>query len=163
MRPLQQLITGVLHKNGLLEVFLQLEDFHLRLLNEPYLPLVIERHGDEISVTHWVQENGDWLRDPEVVLSFSKAAEALAPLYTGWVPVSVEVGRSGYPQPTLNFQDGKLTGFYRKRMTEAYSFCALWARNLREQGFARQYDPADMKSSTPAVKARLAGLVPQHP
>ena len=154
---MQQLVTGILFKNGANKLFFQLSDFHLRLLNGAYQPFVIEKHGDDICLAHWTNVGGDAVRDPEVVLSLAAVENVLAPLYTGWVPKSTEVGRSGYPFPTLAYQNGKVSGFYKKRMAEAYSFCAMWARNLREQGFARLYTPGvDMLSSTPEVKATWA-------
>ena len=46
---------------------LQGEDFHLRIENEPYIPLVIERHGDELYFTHYLTANSDTFIDTEMV------------------------------------------------------------------------------------------------
>lgn len=38
------------------------------------MPLVIERQGDVVAVMHYFIQQGDLMRDPEVELSFRRAA-----------------------------------------------------------------------------------------
>ena len=50
-------------------VSLREKDFHLRIENEPYMPLVIERHGNsELYFTHYAEQNGDMFIDSEMAL-----------------------------------------------------------------------------------------------
>ena len=72
---MQKVVRHILYLNGMAHFFDDDEDFHLRLVNPPYLPLVIERHGDEVSITHYVEHNGDQLRDPEMVFSLAGVNE----------------------------------------------------------------------------------------
>lgn len=63
--PMQRVVTEILKRHGLLMHFDQTDHVHLRLDNDPYLPLVIEQHGIEVSVAHYFVMNGDLMRDPE--------------------------------------------------------------------------------------------------
>ena len=148
--PMQKTISDILFFNGLFELFQDTTDFHLRLKNEPWLALVIERHGDVISVTHYVEQNGDMLRDPEMVFSLHSVTAAM-PRFEGWVPLTTEPGGFGRVYSTIKHDsDGKLAGYYPRAMREAYAFAALWARNLRSQGFVRRYPAGEIESLTHA-------------
>lgn len=43
------------------------QEFHLRIENEPFIPLVVERQGDELYLTHYLTQNGDMFIDSEMV------------------------------------------------------------------------------------------------
>ena len=145
---MQRAISDLLYFNGLFELFQTATDFHLRLKNEPWLALVVERHGDEVSVTHYIEQNGDLLRDPEMVFSLHTVTAAM-PLFEGWVPLTTEPGGFGRVYPTIKHDaDGKLTGYYPRAMKDAYAFAALWARNLRSQGFVHRYAAGEIESLT---------------
>ena len=129
--PIQKTITDILFFNGLFGLFQNAMDFHVRLKNTPWLALVVERHGDEVSVTHYVEQNGDHLRDPEMVFSLHTLTAAM-PRFEGWVPVTTEPGGFGRVYLTTKQDaDGKLAGYYPRAMREAYAFAALWARRCR--------------------------------
>lgn len=70
---MKHVIEKILQRHGLLEVFKASQDFHLKVENSPWMPLVIERHGDEISVAHYGEMNGDSIRDPELYGEKSQA------------------------------------------------------------------------------------------
>lgn len=148
--PMQRTIRHILYFNGLAEHFDTAGDFHLRLENDPWLPLVIERHGDEVSVTHYVIQNGDALRDPEMVFSISDWAH-LSTNFQGWVPKSTEPGGFGRAYPTAALVSGRVVGWYPARMKEAFAFARMWAKNLREQGFVKRYTLERISSITHAV------------
>ncbi len=146
--PMQKTISDILFFNGLFELFQTAMDFHLRLKNAPWLALVVERHGDEVSVTHYIEQNGDMLRDPEMVFSLHTLTAAM-PRFEGWVPLTTEPGGFGRVCPTTKHAaNGKPTGYYPRAMREAYAFAALWARNLRSQGFVRRYPAGEIESLT---------------
>ncbi|MEL6816415.1 MAG: DUF3991 domain-containing protein, partial [Cyanobacteria bacterium J06598_3] len=44
-------------------------EFHFKILNEPYIPLVIERLGDDLCFTHYLSQNGDTYIDTEMVFA----------------------------------------------------------------------------------------------
>lgn len=66
-----QNVVRLLEKSGLLEPLSKNEDFHLKIPNEPYIPLVIERQGEDIYFTHYLTQNGDMFIDSEMVFHLS--------------------------------------------------------------------------------------------
>ena len=57
-------IETILTSHGLIQEFQSNPEFAVRITNDPYLPLAIERHGSEVTVTHYIKENGDLLDSP---------------------------------------------------------------------------------------------------
>ncbi len=122
---LRQAITAILRRHGLAEAFQTADEFHLRIENPPYIPLVIERLGDEISVAHYGELNGDPIRDPELTFRLD------------WTPTSITQDPVGHYAAVFFEQDGQQ--MYRPRLLkELKSFAAMWARNLKEQGFVER-------------------------
>jgi hypothetical protein len=60
-------VARFLEKAGLLEAVTAGEDYHLKIENEPYIPLVVERQLDELYLTHYLEQNGDTFIDTEMV------------------------------------------------------------------------------------------------
>ena len=149
MKPV---IRAILYWNGLAEAFDKAYDFHLRVQNNPWLPLVVERHGDEISITHYVEQNGDQLRDPEMTFSRAEWGRIMGGAPGTWVPKSTEPGGLGRATPTGEIvrREGEPArlAYSPQRMKEALSFAAMWARNLRAQGFVRRYAAGEIESQT---------------
>lgn len=123
---MQQIITAFLRQHGLAEAFSTSEEFHMHIENPPYMPLVIERQGDEISVAHYSELNGDAIRDPELTFH-----------WPDWMPTSITqdpVGRYAEVFVTENGQS-----MYRpKLLKELKSFASMWARNIQAQGFGQR-------------------------
>ncbi|MBI3175203.1 MAG: hypothetical protein HYZ25_15870 [Chloroflexi bacterium] len=121
----QTTIEGLLAAHGLLEAFHQNDSFHVRFDQPGYERLVIERHGNLISVAHYYEQNGDLVPDPDVELH-----------YPSWVPTAITQALGGYRQKFFE-RDGKTyvdTRFHK----EVSAFLALWARNLKAQGWAHK-------------------------
>jgi len=119
----QTTIEHLLKSHDLLEDFQTHAHFHARFDMKGYQRLVIERHNDLISVAHYFEQNGDLVADPDVELH-----------YPSWVPTAITQAFFGYRQKFIE-RDGKTfvdTQFDR----EVYSFLAMWARNIRAQGWA---------------------------
>lgn len=119
---MQQIITAIVRQHGLVDAFQTAAEFHLRIENSPYMPLVIERLGDVISVAHYGELNGDAIRDPELTFNLD------------WIPTSITqdpVGR--YVE--VFFTDNGQQMYRPKLLKELKSFAAMWARNIKEQGF----------------------------
>lgn len=103
---------------------------YIRLENPPFMRLVIEYIGDgprglpAISVAHYYEQNGDAMRDPEIVFEVTEQ---------GWEPVSY-------------LQDG--LGIYREAVSDGTvspllvadlkAFARMWDRNIVAQGFLGQ-------------------------
>jgi len=121
----QSTIEGLLAAHGLLEAFQENDSFHVRLDQPGYERLVIERHGDLISVAHYYEQNGDLVPDPDVELH-----------YPTWVPTAITQAFGGY-RPKFLERDGQTyvdTRFHK----EVSTFLVLWARNIRAQGWAER-------------------------
>ena len=149
---MRKVIRHLLYFNGMAEAFDNSDDFHLRVQNPPFLPLVIERHGDEVSITHYVEQNGDLLRDPEQVFSLKEWEQFSHGMFRGWVPKSTEPGGSGRVYPTGKIvregDDMPKLYYYPRQMKSALHFATLWAKNLREQGFVQRYPREKISSVT---------------
>jgi len=91
-------IREILKKAGLEMAFDEFGDFHLKVENKHYMDLVVERHGERVSVAHYFEQNGDAMRDPEM--------EFILP---NWTPAWIQqdpVGR--YDEAISVGEDGKL-------------------------------------------------------
>jgi hypothetical protein len=124
MNLMQSTILEILNRHGLDTAFNRSTEFHLRLEHPPYLPLVIERQGNIISVAHYSELNGDLIRDPELCLR-----------WPDWVPTSITQDPVGRYEEVFSEGDGQVrvrVGLLR----DLKLFANLWARNLKAQGFA---------------------------
>ncbi|MEM8804441.1 MAG: strawberry notch C-terminal domain-containing protein [Cyanobacteria bacterium P01_G01_bin.38] len=104
-------VAKFLSDAGLIETILQGEDFHLKIENEPYIPLVVERHGKQLYLTHYLRQNGDMFIDTEMVLDISKQ---------GLLTLKETAVQS-------------MGGEYRRCDR---GFAQMFARNINHQGFA---------------------------
>jgi hypothetical protein len=67
MGQLEKRILRFLRNAGIEQDVMASQDFHLRIENEPFIPLVVERQGDELYLTHYLTQNGDMFIDSEMV------------------------------------------------------------------------------------------------
>ena len=65
----EQNVAKLLHDGGLAETLLQEQSFHLSVENSPYLPLVVERHGGQLYLTHYLETDGELALDAEMVFN----------------------------------------------------------------------------------------------
>lgn len=110
--------------------------FHIKIENEPWMSLVIEDiqelgpHGfPVISVAHYGEQNGDLMRDPEMLFEISKHGErtVLTPHY--W-----RNDYAGIEQYSATIGDGRLT-VNETLQREHAAFAEMWDKNLDAQGF----------------------------
>lgn len=119
--PMKSVIDEILTQHQLKETFESASDFHLRLDNEPYMQLVIERHDNELSVAHYYTENGDAMRDPELTFDLET-----------WQPTSITQDPLGHYACLEDVPEGPRRTHLANDLK---SFAATWARNLSMQGF----------------------------
>lgn len=122
-KSMQSIITKIAARHGL--DLTQLGG-HLRLTMPGMLPLVIETLPDQmVSVAHYYTQNGDAMRDPEVVF------------YTGWYEwAPIEITQD----PTGNYRhvckpEGPDAWVLPAEQADLASFVRVWAKNIREQGW----------------------------
>lgn len=123
---MQAVITALAEKHGL---DLAASEAHLRLTMEPYQPLVIEKIGKyQVSVAHYLYENGDPIADPDVVF-FTNALE--------WVPIEI-TQVLGYRRVVNLSADGTtMQTFYSRAQRDVAAFVRTWAWNIRNQGWLK--------------------------
>lgn len=67
MGQLEKRILRFLRNAGIEQEVMTSQEFHLRIENEPFIPLVVERQGNELYLTHYLTQNGDMFIDSEMV------------------------------------------------------------------------------------------------
>ena len=115
--------------------------FHVRIDNPPWMPLHIEDIGTDgpnglpaLSVAHYGEQNGDPMRDPEMLFEINRkrgeielSAYYWRNDYLGIEQYSCRRDENGKPMVRLGL----------KRQHE--SFASMWDRNLRAQGFLEAF------------------------
>jgi hypothetical protein len=93
------------------------------------------RGGELMSVAHYGEQNGDVMRDPEIV--FEVAAGQ-------WHPVSIQQDYVGsYREAVFIGEDGRV--YVRPaEVRDIQAFARIWDRSLKHQGFV---DAADAKAT----------------
>ena len=111
---------------------------HLRIENPPYMALVIEATDESgpcglpaISVCHCGEQNGDAMRDPEMLFEVSPWG-SLNPFYWRNDYVAVE-------QWSRFIRDAHYC-YHTQLHAEHERFAKLWDKNLRRQGFAEAFE-----------------------
>lgn len=105
----------------------------VRVEVEGFMRLVIEyvgtglRGGSLVSVAHYYEQAGDLVTDPEVVFEVVRDQ---------WSPVSFEMGGQLYQEIVFLGDDGRVM-VRPKWLKDTLSFCRMWNRNLRDQGFVK--------------------------
>jgi hypothetical protein len=113
---------------------------YLRIDNPPYMPLCIEAVDESgpcglpaISVCHYGEQNGDAMRDPEMMFELGQAGgEHLNPFYWRNDYVAVE-------QWSRFITDGQYVS-HTKLHRQQEEFAKQWDINLRSQGFAEAFE-----------------------
>jgi hypothetical protein len=110
--------------------------FQIKIENEPWMNLVIEDTQElgpnglpVISVAHYGEENGDLMRDPEMLFEMEKSATEvmLTPFY--W-----RNDYAGIEQYSVYKVEGQVIVNAKLRLDQL-AFARTWDANLRAQGF----------------------------
>jgi hypothetical protein len=112
-------------------------DTAIRLTVDGYMPLSIEDIGQSaegnrlISICHYGRQNGDLMRDPEMVFEvYASPAPATAE------PLSFRNDYMRLMQEVYCYDDdGRKTAVNPKLKQNLKSFGRTWFQNLKEQGF----------------------------
>jgi hypothetical protein len=106
---------------------------HVRLEAEGFMPLVIEAIGPgprglpAVSVAHYYTQNGDAMRDPEMVFEVGADGE--------YLPVSFQQDNlSMYQEAVSQDKAGKVL-VRPQLVADLDSFARVWDRNIKDQGF----------------------------
>jgi hypothetical protein len=148
---LERRIAQFLEESGLRELITAEEDFHLRIENAPYIPLAVERHSQELYLTHYLEKNRDLFIDSEMIFQIQ-------------------------PDGQLQFKETAAQDPFRGGEHRAgdRSFAQMFARNILEQGFAEaarkvqretqaSTQPLDKQSAVPDELQHNYALKLLHP
>jgi hypothetical protein len=109
-------------------------DTAIRLTVNGYMPLSVEHIGQSaegnrlIAISHTGEQNGDLMRDPEMV--FEIHAHGMAE------PLSFRNDYMGMLQEVYRYDDsGKKTHVNARLKQDLKSFARTWFKNLKDQGF----------------------------
>lgn len=112
-------------------------DTAVRIKVNGYMPLSIEVIGTSaagnrlIAISHTGEQNGDLMRDPEMVFELFAHDEASAA-----EPLSFQNDYMGLLQEVYRYDEtGKKTHVNTRLKAELKSFARTWFANMRNQGF----------------------------
>jgi hypothetical protein len=115
----------------------------IKVKSEGFMDLCIEcigasPHGEglvQISVCHYGEQNGDLMRDPDMVFDVNPSDDAQLGWCSGnWRPVSFRNDYVGVYQEAMSVDDGKV--MVRPRLVkELKAFANIWDKNIKQQGF----------------------------
>ena len=119
-------IEKILEAHQQLAAFREHRHYSVKIASNGFMPLIVEKHGEQIVVAHCFEQNGDLIPDPDV---------EFVELGGDWMPVAIQHStgrycRTAVKAPTGNWLISKLA------MADLRSFVRIWARNLKHQGFA---------------------------
>ena len=82
--------------------------------------------GKLFSVAHYAEQNGDLMRDPEVVFILGADEE--------FYPVMVQQDFIGKYQDVLEYDEtGKIKGWYPRLQADLAAFANFWLKNIKYQ------------------------------
>lgn len=106
----------------------------VKIERESFMPLVCERMPQLtnwpvlVSLAHYGKQNGDLMRDPEIVFAIHPQGTA--------EPISFQNDYMGTYQEVYTYdEDGKRQGIRLNAKLELKAFAQRWFANLRAQGF----------------------------
>lgn len=119
-------IENILAAHGIMEAFNSNEDYSVKIENKPYLDLCIEKHRTQVTVTHYVEQNGDLIPDPDMEFEI---------LNGEWSPVALQLAIGTYYR-AAEYREGKRF-INPRQLREQRQFANMWAQNLLAQGFGK--------------------------
>ena len=114
----------------------RLRDHPVSLRVPGFMPLSVEavgtgpRGGPLVSVMHTYVQNGDLMRDPDLVAE-------LVPPVNWWLPVSYQQDNLGVFQEAV-LLDGDRLVTHSRVVDSLKAFMAVWDRNIGAQGFVAE-------------------------
>ncbi|MFO0702240.1 MAG: hypothetical protein U0236_23795 [Nitrospira sp.] len=109
----------------------------VRITVSGYLPLSVEEIGSSgdgyrlVSLCHYGEQNGDLMRDPDIVFLFHNLPDGMAA-----EPVSFRNDYLGLSQEVYRYDEtGKRTHVLPTLQQDLTEFAESWFANLKDQGF----------------------------
>jgi len=98
--------------------------------NGTFMPISVERvnkceAGIIFSVTHYYEQNGDLMRDPD--MEFIKGADGK------YYPISFWLDAPPIRDETVEWEDGEIKSIRPKMQAKLVTFANMWLKNIKEQ------------------------------
>ena len=126
MTTMKTAIEKILDAHKQLDPFRSHNDYSVKIENSGFMPLTVEKHGEQVVVAHYFEQNGDLVPDPDM--------EFYAKDERDWVPVAIQHATGHYVR-SARIANG-IWLFEPGAVRELNQFSRMWARNLLAQGFA---------------------------
>jgi len=120
-------VEKILKAHGVLEAFNSAEHYAAKITSGGFMPLSIEKHGKQITVTHYFEQNGDLVPDPDMEFVDLGGED--------WLPVAIQHSTGLYCKAAEQAASGNWL-ISKRAMRDLKSFARMWAQNLLAQGFA---------------------------
>lgn len=120
-------IESILEAHRQLAPFRQHRDYSVKIASNGFMPLIVEKHGEQIVVAHYYEQNGDMVPDPDVEFVDLGGDD--------WLPVAIQHSTGRYCRTAEKSAAGNWL-VAKGAMADLRSFLKMWARNLKSQGFA---------------------------
>jgi hypothetical protein len=119
---------------------------HKKLTSEGFMPLTIEKLEDALltpwgvgttySLCHYYEQNGDLMRDPEmvfIVIDERKGGRDYENLHI--YPKLYQQDNLGIYEESITIENGQVTTYIRAWQAAHTNFAQQWLNNIKEQGF----------------------------
>jgi hypothetical protein len=120
---------------------------HLKIVNEPFMPLTIERIGEAYggeaklySLCHYYEQNGDLMQDPEMcfIVADNREKETVMWDQVRITPYLYQQANLGIYQASIIFENNELATIYHDLQAEHTQFANQWLTNIEQQGFLKR-------------------------
>lgn len=116
-----------------------MKDNYLKIENSKgFMPVVVEvigalkdspGSGRLISLAHYYEQNGDLMRDPEMV--FLESIDQMGNV--AYFPISYQQDGLQLYREAVLIEDGKITSINQKMQNSFVNFANLWIKNIKMQ------------------------------
>lgn len=122
---------------------------HLKIINEPFMPLTIEKigegiitpwgDGEQYSLCHYYEQNGDLIQDSEMCFIIADHEDYI--LYA-WekakiVPYMYTQANLGIYEESVSLKNNQMLTYNRTLQLHHVIFANQWLQNIVQQGFLR--------------------------
>jgi len=88
--------------------------------------------GNLYSITHYYKQNGDMMRDPEMIFWHGKTVNRKGEMIDTYYPTYFRQDPA-IEQESAIFENGKLTGYSPRMQKDHAIFANQWMKNIKEQ------------------------------
>ena len=126
-----------------------LEEGYQKIVNEPFMPLVIEHIGEALlspygmavlySLCHYQKENGDLMQDTEMCFAMVDNRQRLEDYaLVDVLPYMYQQASLGLYETSLELENNRFTQMNVRRQIEHTDFADSWLHNIKQQGFLQR-------------------------